>query len=99
MPDALADHADLTVSLEDFAFDESSYDLVGGETLLIKNDDPFHHTFTVDALGIDVHLGPSSEKLVELPDQPGTYVLYCDPHTSGKEDPSEDDMAAELTVG
>ena len=99
MPDALADDADLTVSLTDFEFDEDGYELEGGATVLVQNDDPFVHTFTVDELGIDVELGPSSEKLVEIPEESGAYVLYCDPHTEDKDDPSEDDMASELTVG
>jgi plastocyanin len=99
VPEALADDADLTVSLEDFEFDEAGYDVAGGATVLVKNDDPFVHTFTVDDLGIDVDLGPYSEKLVEIPSESGTYVLYCEPHTSDKDDPSEDDMASELTVG
>jgi plastocyanin len=99
VPDALADQADLTVRMEDFEFDESAYELDGGATVLVENDDPFAHTFTVEALDIDVDLGPYSEVLVELPDEPGTYVLYCEPHTSDADDPSEDDMAAELDLG
>jgi plastocyanin len=99
VPDALADEADLTVHLEDFEFDEASYSLEGGATVLVKNDDPFIHTFTVDELDIDVDLGPSSEKLIEIPEESGTFVLYCEPHTSDKDDPAEDDMVAELTVG
>jgi plastocyanin len=96
--DAAAD-ADLVVDLEDFEFDQASYEAAGGATVLVKNSDPFVHTFTVDALDIDVDLGPFSEKLVTLPDRTGTYVLFCEPHTSDKEDPSDDDMAAVLTIG
>lgn len=100
VPDALADAADLTISLKDFEFDEAGYQLEGGATVLVKNDDPFLHTFTVDELGIDVELGPKDEVLVDVPEEAGTYVLYCDPHTEDKEDPDpEHDMASELTVG
>jgi hypothetical protein len=67
--------------------------------VLVQNDDPFTHTFTIDELGIDIELGPYSEELVELPGDSGTYVLYCEPHTSDTEEPSDDDMAAELTIG
>jgi plastocyanin len=95
----LAADADLRVDLENFEFDRDSYDGAGGTTVLVKNSDPFAHTFTVDELDIDVDMGPLSEKLVTLPDDPGTYVLFCEPHTSDKEDPSEDDMAAVLTIG
>jgi plastocyanin len=99
VPDALADEADLVVELEDFEFDEAGYEVPAGGTVLVKNDDPFVHTFTVDALDIDVDLGPSSEVLVDVPAETGSFVLYCEPHTNDPEDPSEDDMASELTVG
>jgi len=95
----LAADADLVVDLEDFEFDQASYDVTGGDTVLVKNADPFVHTFTIEELGIDVDLGPSSEKLVDLPTEPGTYILICEPHTSDPDDPGEDDMAAELTIG
>ncbi len=94
-----AANADLTVDMADFEFDRASYDVPAGGTVLVRNSDPFAHTFTVEALGVDVDLGPDSEKLVTLPDSPGTYVLICEPHTSDAEDPSADDMAAEITVG
>lgn len=97
--DADAASADLVVDLKDFEFDAEGYDVQGGATVLVKNSDPFLHTFTIDELGIDVSLNGGSEKLVTIPDLPGTYVLYCEPHTSDTEDPSEDDMAAEITVG
>jgi plastocyanin len=98
VPDALAEQADLSVDMEDFDFDAESYEANPGDTVLVQNDDPFTHTFTIDELGIDIELGPYSEELVELPDDSGTYVLYCEPHTSDPEEPSDDDMAAELTV-
>ena len=91
--------ADLVIELADFEFDAASYELAGGSTVLVRNDDPLTHTFTVDALDVDVSLTPGSEKLVEIPDEPGTYVLYCEPHTSDKDEPSEDDMASSLTIG
>jgi plastocyanin len=91
--------ADVVVTLSDFEFDEAGYDTPGGSTILVRNDDPWLHTFTIDALDIDVSLNPGSEKLIEVPAEPGTYVLYCSPHTSDPDDPAEDDMASQLTVG
>ena len=91
--------ADAEVTLSDFEFDAEGYDLAPGDTVLVRNDDPVLHTFTIDALDIDVTMNPGSEKLVTLPDEPGTYVLYCAPHTSDEDEPSEDDMAAQLTIG
>jgi plastocyanin len=90
--------ADLTVELSDFEFDRNEYSLAGGTTVLVKNSDPLLHTFTVDELDIDVKLGPGSEEIVEIPDEPGSYILYCVPHTSDPDDPSEDDMAADLQI-
>ena len=87
------------VDLEDFEFDEDAYDVPAGGTVLVKNSDPFVHTFTVDELDIDVELGPGSEELVTMPEDTGTYVLVCEPHTSDPDDPSEDDMASEITIG
>ena len=94
--------ADGEVTLKDFSFEAGGADgvaVTGGETLYVANDDPFHHTFTVDELGIDVAFGPSSQELIEIPAQPGTYTLYCRPHTANPDDPGEDDMATTLTVG
>lgn len=89
-----------TVTTSDFEFDEDSYAVAPGDQILVTNDDPFFHTFTVDGLDIDVDLLPGSEKLVTIPTgAEGSFVLYCEPHTSDPEDPSDDDMAAELVVG
>lgn len=90
--------ADAVVRLSDFEFEEDAYRFEGGTTVLVKNDDPFFHTFNVDSLGIDVDLNPGSEKLVAIPDEPGEYVVYCEPHTGDEEEPADDDMATRLEV-
>ena len=99
VPDALADQADLVVDMADFEFDEDAYEVPAGGTILVKNSDPFVHNFSVEALDLDVDLGPSGEALITVPDETGTFVLYCEPHTSDTDDPGTDDMASELTVG
>jgi plastocyanin len=86
------------VAMKDFAFDQAGYDVTGGTQLAVRNDDPFRHTFTIDALGIDVKLGPGSSSLVDIPLQPGTYVVYCTIHTSDPQYPTPDDMASVLTI-
>jgi plastocyanin len=91
--------ADVRVELESFEFDHDEYAVGAGSTVLVTNSDPFAHTFTVEALDLDVDLGPGDEVLVTIPEAPGTYVLYCEPHTSDPDDPGEDDMAAVLEVG
>lgn len=92
-------NADIVVTLSDFEYDRSSYDAGADTTVLVRNDDPVVHTFTIDDLDIDVSLTPGSERLVTLPAELGTYVVYCAPHTSDTEDPGADDMAARLTIG
>jgi len=95
-----ASQADAEVALHDFSFDpEDGLSVTGGSTVYVENKDPFHHTFTIDDLDIDVSFGPSSQELVEIPAQPGTYILYCRPHTANPDDPGESDMATTLTVG
>lgn len=90
--------ADETVVLKDFEFDQSDYSFTAGSTVLVRNDDPFLHTFTIDDLDIDITLNPGSSELVEIPDESGTYVVFCRPHTFEPEEPAEDDMAANLTI-
>ncbi|MDQ3957381.1 MAG: cupredoxin domain-containing protein [Actinomycetota bacterium] len=90
--------AEVTVQLSDFEFDSDEYTFAAGSTVAVVNDDPFLHTFTVEELDIDEAITPGSEKLIEIPDEPGEYVLFCRPHTSEPENPSEDDMASDLVV-
>jgi plastocyanin len=92
-------NADLVVTLSDFEYDRAAYDATAETTVLVRNDDPVVHTFTIDDLDIDVTLTPGSEHLVTLPAELGTYVVYCAPHTSDTDDPGDDDMAARLTIG
>ncbi|OAI42001.1 hypothetical protein AYO38_11865, partial [bacterium SCGC AG-212-C10] len=50
----------------------------GDTKLVIKNEDTIIHTFTVDALDIDIEIGPFSERLVVLhTPQPGVYGFRC----------------------
>ncbi|MCA1832942.1 MAG: cupredoxin domain-containing protein [Actinomycetota bacterium] len=93
-----ASDAVATVKMKSFEFAPTTYSVSGGAKLLVQNKDPFAHTFTVDALGIDEDLSLGSEKLITIPARPGTYILYCTYHTSDKDKPAKDDMAATLTV-
>jgi plastocyanin len=87
-----------TVTLKSFEFDEASYTVPGGSKVFVRNDDPFLHTFTVDALQIDQQTGAGGKYILKIPAKPGEYVLYCKLHTSDSEKPSKDDMAAKLIV-
>ena len=83
--------ADQVVTLNDFEFDKDSYSFDGGTTVLVRNDDPFTHTFTVEELDIDEAVTPGSEILVEIPDETGDFELICEPH-------EDQDMVADLSV-
>jgi hypothetical protein len=42
--------------MTDFEFDPESLSVAAGDSVLVKNSDPFVHTFTVEELDIDVSL-------------------------------------------
>lgn len=94
-----ASNASAEVDLKDFEFDQSGYSVTGGSAIVVRNQDPFVHTFTIDALGIDVVLGPGDAALVDIPAQAGSYVVYCKLHTSDPEKPTSSDMASKLSIG
>jgi plastocyanin len=84
--------------MKDAKFVPTVTTVAGGRSIYVRNDDPIAHTFTVDALSLDVKFGPKDSKVIALPAKPGTYVFYCRYHTSNKEHPTKDDMAGTLTV-
>lgn len=101
--DAVAADADaeLTATLVNFEFAESTYEVSPGETIQVHNTDAFAHTFTVPELGIDELMLPGAYALVEIPAdaEPGTYTVYCEPHSDMTEaDPEEAGMASTLIV-
>jgi plastocyanin len=93
-----AANTEVVVKMKSFKFDRKTYTVRAGAEVLVRNDDPFVHTFTVDALQIDERTNPGDTLLVAIPDKPGTYVLYCDLHVSSREHPTPDDMASRLVV-
>ena len=56
----------VVVTATGIRWDVQTLDAVSGETLrvLVRNEDPLLHTFTVHDLGIDVIIGPWQEKVV-----------------------------------
>ncbi|HVM14288.1 MAG TPA: cupredoxin domain-containing protein [Egibacteraceae bacterium] len=92
--EAAADAVPVTIS--EFAFAEGSYEVAAGEptSMLVHNSDAFVHTFTIPELGIDETVLPGSDVLVDVTAEPGTYTLYCRPHSNLDEpDPAEAGMA------
>ena len=86
-----------TVTAADFEYPDT-IEVSGGDSIVVRNDDGFLHTFTVEELDIDVAIGPKSEELIEIPAEAGSYTFICRPHTRNPDEPAEDDMAGELTV-
>jgi uncharacterized membrane protein len=94
-----ASKAQTTVVLKDFEYDQPEYVFPAGSTVLVRNDDPYVHTFTIEELDIDESLSPGSEILVTIPeDASGEHIVFCRPHTSDPEDPGEDDMASKADI-
>lgn len=66
--------------MKETEFKTESIDAQRGETLrlVLKNDDLYVHTFTIDELDIDVTIGPLGEKALSLtPGDAGTYEYLC----------------------
>ena len=83
------------VTAANFAFEDVT--AAAGSEVVVRNADPFHHTFTIDELGINIDLLPGEATVVALPDSPGTYTYYCVPHSSDAGN-GEDDMGATLAL-
>jgi plastocyanin len=82
--------ADATrVDMTGFEFEPGAIEVGAGESLLVHNADPFMHDFVVTELGIEEVVTPGSDVLIEVPDAPGSYVVYCTLH-SDTSDPQPD---------
>lgn len=96
---ALTPDATLDVGLADFAFAPEDVQIPANQIVLLRlsNTDPEPHTFTVDALGIDVEVasGKTAEVWLEAP--AGTYPVYCRPHSDVSGDEPEG-MVGTLTA-
>lgn len=69
------------LTAEDFKFEPRTIEatLDDGAKILVRNRDYVVHNLTVDALGVDLKVGPRSEKLADLSSAaPGTYDFHCD---------------------
>lgn len=97
--DSAAAAGAITISAGDFEFAPEHLTVAAGGDVLVRNADGFVHTFTVPALGIDEVLLPGSAQLIPIGATPGTYTIYCKPHSDmSKAEPSDAGMAATLVV-
>ena len=77
---------------KDDEFLETSLTVSSTGKILLNNRDPILHTFTIDALDIDVKMGPGREKVYELQSVPaGEYAFRC-------RVPGHEDMDGILTI-
>lgn len=85
-----------TLTMADFEFDPGATSVTSGQGLLLVNNDPFAHDFTLDDYDVYVHTGPGSEAVVDLSSvPPGTYTFLCSLHA----DPSTGEgMTGQLTI-
>ena len=102
-----------TVRTVDFVFEPDEVTVEAGEvTFVVDNDDPFTHTFTLDAsetydddqYDVNRKLLPLTDARItfDTPDEAGSYVVFCIPHSTPDDgfDASADmpDMFFVLTV-
>lgn len=95
---ALVPDSTVAVAIEEFTFPADPITVASGEIvrIAVTNHDSELHTFTVDGLAIDADVGPGKTVDVWLQaDTPGTYELYCKPHSS----PAGEGDAREGMVG
>ena len=60
------------------AFVPKSFEIRSGKvTLAVRNRDLFWHTFTIDALKVDVRAPVGRLRAVTFEAKPGTYTYYC----------------------
>ena len=68
----------LEVETTNVAFVPDSLRGAGGElTVAVRNRDLFWHTFTIDALGVDLTAPVGRLRSVTFEARPGTYSYYC----------------------
>ncbi|HEX5939309.1 MAG TPA: cupredoxin domain-containing protein [Dehalococcoidia bacterium] len=71
--------ADTVVEMKQTEFEPDVIEVSAGEiAVVVENDDPIVHTFTIDDLDVDEDLGASDEKFIEFSAEPGEYELKCD---------------------
>lgn len=74
------------VTMEAFDFRPQTVTAAAGRlSLSVTNNDTSRHTFTSDALGVDVSVGPGQSRRIRFEAKAGRYDFYCKPHTPGME--------------
>jgi plastocyanin len=69
---------DVTVEMRNTAFLQTTLNAQGGSiSVAVSNDDLFWHTFTIDALHVNVDVPIGANRRVTFNAPPGRYEFYC----------------------
>jgi uncharacterized cupredoxin-like copper-binding protein len=83
---------DVTLAARNVEFEPAKLSTDGGEVaVFVKNDDSLRHTFSIDALDVNLELPGGKAGRVKFTAEPGTYEFYCAV-------PGHEDMKGELVV-
>jgi plastocyanin len=78
VPDAVAQAGDLTVESQGLTFTTTSLRASAGTVAVAyANPDPGSHTFTIDALGVDLVVPGGTTGRAQFDAPAGTYRFYC----------------------
>ncbi|MEK7847759.1 MAG: cupredoxin domain-containing protein, partial [Chloroflexota bacterium] len=84
-PPAAPTYREIEVTLSLPTFTPSTITVKAGENVrfVVTSTDTFH-TFTVTELGIDIAVSARQtvSREVTIPNRPGTYRLFCQPHVA-----------------
>jgi plastocyanin len=83
-----------------FEFAPDAVTVAAGEQvrIVVKNNDPLVHTFSIEELGIDEVILPGNSELFEFTAAEGTYTIYCAPHAHKNDAGVWEGMVATLVV-
>jgi plastocyanin len=69
---------DIALLTRSMVYSETELEAEAGEiTVSLANEDLFWHTFTIDALGLDLQVPIGAERQTTFTAAPGTYTFYC----------------------
>jgi plastocyanin len=87
-----AQDGDIALSARSVQFEPANLIADSGEiAVFVDNDDSFRHTFSIEALEVDLEVPGGKATRVEFIAEPGTYEFYCAV-------PGHEDMKGELVV-
>ena len=93
LEDDTAVAGDIQIVAEDVEFSPEALSAAGGSAgVLVDNKDPIRHTFTIEALNIDIELPANTARRVDVSAAPGIYEFRCTI-------PGHDNMKGTLTLG